>query len=168
MRSARRSRRSLCCVRFPVWRQCKWSLTHPGRIRVAAALSCVGSRKVYNARRDGIGYHGKRSPPAPRYSGADRSPDTIFSRRADGICDVSWGRVAIVSGWMSGSAVERTSIRAIVVKEVGLYKILSCLSHSIGNCHIKLSSARVAGCRPSKMASRTVGASKVRRSTRPR
>jgi hypothetical protein len=44
--------------------------------------------------------------------------------------------------------------------------ISSWLSHSIGNCFSRSSSSRVAGCRPSRMASMMVGESRVRRRMR--
>jgi len=47
-------------------------------------------------------------------------------------------------------------------------RLPSCRSHSIGNCWRRSSSSRLAGCRPSRIASIRVGESRVRRKTRPR
>ena len=47
-------------------------------------------------------------------------------------------------------------------------RLPSCRSHSIGNCLSRSSSSRLAGCRPSRIASIRVGESRVRRRTRPR
>jgi len=45
-----------------------------------------------------------------------------------------------------------------VLSLAALVNLPSCWSHSIGNCCRRSSSSRVAGCRPSRMASTMVGA----------